>query len=447
MVPRHPPPVHAPARPDPPPPAQVNSFYAAKEKELGERLGALAPTLANPTEWTLRPVEVDDVSLDKIAAVIVDGVHVPARQGAALRAFVVLCDEIDQLRKFSVLNHLAVTKILKKHDKNSRIRLRGAVLPFVTGKDENAGPGQAFYTSTALATAFTHAQCVASEIVAALTSSSVAKSDDYSCCICLDVLNMPVVLSCAHRFCYACLRAASDHEHASCPLCKKETDLDPANFHIDPVLSRFVDVHFVEHRRDATCQPADAPDATAEPSVPGLPRQPKQLAPCCSSPACSPRGPGGSMAAEPDPCGESGESGGKGRARTSPPRGRSIAESAAPPRGKSIAESAAADVPVSDPPPKRRKACVECHKAKAACEGDPCTRCVRLGRKCVTVERKKRTPKAAMAAARQSSLAQGIREAPAQMFDSLQETMIAGAFTTDEIESLFTDADGIVHGL
>ena len=373
-----------------------------------------------------------------------------------------LCDEIDQLRKFSVLNHLAVTKILKKHDKNSRIRLRGAVLPFVTGKDENAGPGQPFYTSTALATAFTHAQCVASEIVAALTSSSVATSDDYSCCICLDVLNMPVVLSCAHRFCYACLRTASDHEHAACPLCKKETDLDPANFHIDPVLSRFVDVHFVGHKRD-TCQPAGSADG-AEPSVPGLARQrsPKQLAPCCSSPASSPRGPGacsprgpggptgdcprgpggsagGSKAAEPDPCETSGE---KGRARAAP-RGKSIAE---PPRGKSVAGSAAPDPPASDPPPKRRKACVECHKANAACEGDPCTRCVRLGKKCITVERKKRTPKAVIAAARQECLAQGITEAPADMFDSLRDT-VAGSFTADELESLFADADGIMQGL
>ena len=37
--------------------------------------------------------------------------------------------------------------------------------------------------------------------------------------------------------------------------------------------------------------------------------------------------------------------------------------------------------------PKRRRACMECHKAKAACEGDPCHRCVRLGKVCVSQER------------------------------------------------------------
>lgn len=38
----------------------------------------------------------------------------------------------------------------------------------------------------------------------------------------------------------------------------------------------------------------------------------------------------------------------------------------------------------------RRQACVECHRAKAACVGYPCSRCVRLGRECITREKRKR---------------------------------------------------------
>ena len=65
------------------------------------------------------------------------------------------------------------------------------------------------------------------------------------CSICLDLLNMPVVLSCTHRFCYGCLSQAAVHTlNHQCPLCKKETDLDPTNYEIDPVLNRFVSSHF-----------------------------------------------------------------------------------------------------------------------------------------------------------------------------------------------------------
>ena len=59
---------------------------------------------------------------------------------------------------------------------------------------------------------------------------------DYTCSICLEVLNMPVVLSCTHRFCHSCLsKASSSLCNHSCPLCKKEIDLDPHNYEIDPV--------------------------------------------------------------------------------------------------------------------------------------------------------------------------------------------------------------------
>ena len=37
-------------------------------------------------------------------------------------------------------------------------------------------------------------------------------------------------------------------------------------------------------------------------------------------------------------------------------------------------------------------ACVECHRAKAACQGYPCTRCVRLGKVCVPREKHNPNP-------------------------------------------------------
>merc|ERR1719364_611719 len=103
---------------------------------------------------------------------------------------------------------------------------------------------QSFYTSRNLAKTFTHAQCIASEIMAA-AKEGAPPPDDYTCAYCLEVLSMPVVLSCTHRFCYGCLAKASFHDD-HCPLCKKATDLDPANYEIDPVLNRFVKSHFLK---------------------------------------------------------------------------------------------------------------------------------------------------------------------------------------------------------
>ena len=54
---------------------------------------------------------------------------------------------------------------------------------------------------------------------------------------------MPVVLSCTHRFCHGCISEAALHD-CRCPLCKKETGLDPAAYEIDPILNRFLKCHF-----------------------------------------------------------------------------------------------------------------------------------------------------------------------------------------------------------
>jgi hypothetical protein len=240
----------------------VNGFFTRMEQEIAARLAALVSQLEKPASWVTRTVAVssttEEVSLGSIAATLEVGTHLDQAHSEALGAFVALCADIDALRKYSMLNYLAVTKIVKKHDKQSALRLREGIINFVAS--------QPFYTSTQLARTFTHAQCLASEIIVAATSASILsqvlpsprssptllrrhpaspaarsrspprlllrpQSADYKCCICLEVLNMPVVLSCAHRFCYSCLAKSCLYDN-HCPLCKKETDLDPANYHV-----------------------------------------------------------------------------------------------------------------------------------------------------------------------------------------------------------------------
>ena len=150
--------------------AACNGFFTRTEQEIAARLAALVAQLEKPASWVTRTVAVaadatGEVSLGSIAASLEVGTHLDQAHFEALGAFVALCADIDALRKYSMLNYLAVTKIVKKHDKQSALRLREGIINFVAS--------QPFYTSTQLARTFTHAQCLASEIIAAATSASI----------------------------------------------------------------------------------------------------------------------------------------------------------------------------------------------------------------------------------------------------------------------------------
>ena len=150
--------------------AACNGFFTRTEQEIAARLAALVAQLEKPASWVTRTVAVaadatGEVSLGSIAATLEVGTHLDQAHFEALGAFVALCADIDALRKYSMLNYLAVTKIVKKHDKQSALRLREGIINFVAS--------QPFYTSTQLARTFTHAQCLASEIIAAATSASI----------------------------------------------------------------------------------------------------------------------------------------------------------------------------------------------------------------------------------------------------------------------------------
>lgn len=153
----------------------------------------------------------------------------PALDGAAgvdVAEFGENCKKLDELRAYSLLNYMAVCKIMKKHDKKAGRTDTQAVLAAVQQMD--------FYQTDGLASLLTRAL-----IVGDVMSGAAPDRDEFTCALCLGVLSNPVVLSCAHRYCWQCLARAAQFGEA-CPTCRKEVALDPRHYSVDRTLQAFL---------------------------------------------------------------------------------------------------------------------------------------------------------------------------------------------------------------
>ena len=143
-----------------------------------------------------------------------------------------LCENLNQLRKFIVLNYLGVIKIVKKHDKNAPHPVADRMIPLLYA--------QPFYHSLQVAALYSEIDSLSRRGLKAVSR------DDYTCPLCNDLLECPVVLSCSHRFCWKCLSQAaiSTSEHEACPVCRKPQLLDPSNYLVDDLLLKFIRANF-----------------------------------------------------------------------------------------------------------------------------------------------------------------------------------------------------------
>ncbi|KAJ9513226.1 hypothetical protein QJQ45_029513 [Haematococcus lacustris] len=144
-----------------------------------------------------------------------------------------LRSDVQELIKFVALNYLAVVKAIKKRNRHLKESFGAEASTSLHALDLLIG--EVFFTSPRLASLATEAEVLSQELAARRKAQTqqgqhaeVASQllEEYQCPVCLDTLHNPVVLTCAHRFCWGCLVAhCTAHRDITLPIGKKDTSV------------------------------------------------------------------------------------------------------------------------------------------------------------------------------------------------------------------------------
>ncbi|OQS03312.1 hypothetical protein THRCLA_04393 [Thraustotheca clavata] len=142
-----------------------------------------------------------------------------------------LSNRIDALRRYVVLNYLAVVKICKKFAKT------------LSDESETINSDlqlQPFYAGNYVDQLYSHTAKTTDRIIRALLPNMDNKPVEECCPICLYHFKSPVTLSCHHTFCWSCLAKAAEHHINACPMCRQVQSIDPRDYEIDGLLQQFL---------------------------------------------------------------------------------------------------------------------------------------------------------------------------------------------------------------
>lgn len=151
-----------------------------------------------------------------------------------LDTVVELAARIDQLRRFSVLNYLAVVKLIKKFEKNLNVKAKEQIMVLLNQ--------QLFCASPQLDVLYTHTAMHIRKLVNEIGINEILKVNVQCCPICLGDLTNPVTIACHHTFCWSCLSKAKQLKLSKCPMCRMELSLDPRDYEIDGLIKQFLDL-------------------------------------------------------------------------------------------------------------------------------------------------------------------------------------------------------------
>ncbi|KAI9908450.1 hypothetical protein PsorP6_003122 [Peronosclerospora sorghi] len=216
---------------------RIQRFHALFESEMQRLNQAHGRILDDLVERELRPLQ---------ATLGTRWVLPPATARTLLLDVLHVSHRVDALRRFVVLNSLALVKLAKKVEKtvhalaqsNAPSRLKTHVLDTLTT--------QAFYDATSLDAVCDTIACVTDRVMLCVLPDGTFRLGPraLTCPICLSShVHAPITLACGHTFCWSCLSRATEHRFRSCPLCRRVQSLDPRDYDIDGLVKRFQRVY------------------------------------------------------------------------------------------------------------------------------------------------------------------------------------------------------------
>ena len=160
----------------------------------------------------------------------------------ALDRFISINATLLNLLKFQELNRLALTKILKKFDKQTSLHSKASISTNPTTLLNTLSPHP---NDTKVLSPATLARATASTISNSLLTL-IPQLDDYLCPICMSITYRPIRLRCNHTFCIRCMIRLQKDSKDECPICRERGVLEATEDNLDKNLQAFLKREFAK---------------------------------------------------------------------------------------------------------------------------------------------------------------------------------------------------------
>lgn len=154
----------------------------------------------------------------------------------AFKSFWLLNNALLQALQFQTLNKTAITKILKKFDKQTALT-SSVSFPLVMAQSQHP------FMATSLAKSICY-------VMAERLLPVTPQIEDFLCPICTSIAYKPIRLDCSHVFCVRCLVHLQRSNEDRCPICRAAVVLNADERNLDEARLEYLKLYFPKETRE-----------------------------------------------------------------------------------------------------------------------------------------------------------------------------------------------------